>query len=85
MKTPRNYAEDHVQCHTLTRRAYLAEKTGAPLKMHERIRLRAHLSACQKKIGSNGRQVGSADPRGQPNLDKHWSRYISRRSHGQGT
>ena len=50
MKGPRSYAEDRVQCHTLTRRAHSAEQSGAPQKMHERIRLRAHLSFCQSKI-----------------------------------
>ena len=54
MKTPRNYIEDRIWCHTLTKRAHLAEQTGAPWKMHERIRLRAHLSACQKRIRMRG-------------------------------
>ena len=33
----------------LTRRAHKSEETGAPRKMHLRIRLRAHMSAYQRK------------------------------------
>ena len=34
---------------SLTRRVHKSEETGAPRKMHLRIRLRAHVSASQRK------------------------------------
>ena len=54
METPRNYAEDRIQRHILTRRAHLVEQMGAPRKMHKRIRIRIHVSAIIQKIRSNG-------------------------------
>ena len=33
---PHNYAEDRIRRHTLTKRAHLAEQTGAPRIMHTR-------------------------------------------------
>ena len=80
MKMPHNYTEDHNRRHSLTRRAHLAEQMGAPRKMHERIRLRAHQSTCQRRIRTRGSQVGPADPTGRPNLAGLRSRCISRRS-----
>jgi len=64
MKMPQEYTEDHIRHHTLTRRAHLEEKIGVPHKMHEWIRFRAHLSACQRKIESGEvNQGGSRLPR----------------------
>ena len=51
---PHNYAEDRIRRHTLTKRAHLAEQTGAPRIMHTRKDIRAHTSAYQKKISTNG-------------------------------
>ena len=76
MKTPRNYTEDRIRRHTLTKTAHLAEQMGAPWKMHERIRLRAHLSPCQQRIRTRGHQVGLSDPIGRPNLAGLLSRCI---------
>ena len=53
----------------LTRRAHKSEETGAPRKMHLRIRLRAHLSVTQRKMYPGEGHLGSGDPRGRPNLD----------------
>ena len=54
-----NYTEDRIWCHTLTKRAHLAEQTGAPRIMHIRKDTRAHLSACQKRMRTWGaRGVG---------------------------
>ena len=53
----------------LTRRAHKSEETGAPRKMHLRIRLRAHMSAYQKKLSRRTCTWGSADPQVRPNLD----------------
>ena len=53
----------------LTRRAHKSEETGAPRKMHLRIRLRAHMSASTRKIHPGKGHLGSADPRVRPNLD----------------
>ena len=61
-QTPHNYAEDRIWRHPLTKRAHLAEETGAPLIMHIRKNPRAHLSACQRRISTRGFQVGSAEP-----------------------
>ena len=76
MKTPRNYAKDRIQHHILTRRAHLVEQTGAPRKMHKRIRIRVHVSACRRRIRMRGGQVGPADPIGRPNLAGLLSRCI---------
>ena len=62
MKTPRNYAEDRIRCHPLTKRAHLAEQTGAPRIMHTRKDTRAHLSAYQKRMRTRGTKEG------RPNL-----------------
>ena len=59
-KTPRNYTEDRNRRHSLTRRAHLEEETGAPRNMHERIRLWAHKSACQRRMRTRGGKVGPA-------------------------
>jgi len=48
--------------------------------MHLRIRLRAHLSACQRKMNQGRLHPGSAEPQGWLNLDRSPSRCISRRS-----
>ena len=85
MKMPQDYIEDRYRDHPLTMRTHLAEQTGAPHNMHKRIMLWAHLSACQMKIRSREAHLGSADPIIRPNLDKHLSRCISRRSSYQGT
>ena len=67
-KTPHKYAKDRIRCHPLTKRAHLAEQTGAPRIMHTRKDTRAHLSACQKRMrtrgakGGVGRTPGSAEP-----------------------
>ena len=53
----------------LTRRAHKLEETGAPRKMHLRIRLRAHVSAYQRKLIRRTCTWGSADPQVRPNLD----------------
>ena len=58
----------------LTRRAHKSEETGAPRKMHLRIKLRAHLSAYQRKQSRRIYTWGSADPQVRPNLDKRMSR-----------
>ena len=77
-KTPYNYAEYHVWHHPLTRRAHLAEKTGAPCIMHTRKDIRAHMSACQIRIRMRGGLVGPADHLGRPNVAGLPSRCISR-------
>ena len=61
----------------LIRRAHKLEETGAPRKMHLRIRLRAHMSAYQRRESRGTFTWGSADPQVRPNLDKHMSRYSS--------
>ena len=61
----------------LTRRAHKPEETGAPHKMHLRIRLRAHVSAYQRKQSRRTCTWGSADPQVRPNLDKRLSRCSS--------
>ena len=53
----------------LIRRAHKLEETGAPHKMHVRIRLRAHVSAYQRKLSRTICTGGSADPQVRPNLD----------------
>ena len=53
----------------LTRRAHKSEETGAPRKMHLRIRLRAHLSVTQRKMHLGEGHLGLGDPKGRPNLD----------------
>ena len=65
---PQNYVEDRMWHDTLTRRAHLAEQTGAPRIMHTREDIRAHVSASQQKdkderlTGGVGRPLGSAEP-----------------------
>ena len=54
------HAEYRVRRHPLTRRAHLAEQTGAPRIMHTRKYIRAHMSACQRRIRTRGGQVGPA-------------------------
>ena len=56
----------------LKRRAHKSEETGAPCKMHLRIRLRAHLSVTQRKVDLGQHHVGSADPTGsaEPGLQR---------------
>ena len=83
MKMPCNYAEYLIRHHTLTRRAHLAEQTGAQQGMCKRIRFRALLSACQRKEHPGDAGLGSADPRGRPNLsgqvhfeEQSWSRHL---------
>ena len=61
----------------LRRKAHKSEETGAPRKMHLRIRLRAHLSAYQRKQSRRTCTWESADPQVQPNLDKRMSRCSS--------
>ena len=61
-QTPYNYAEYHVRRHPLTRRAHLAEQTGVPHIMHTRKDIRAHMSACQRRIRTRGGQVGPGEP-----------------------
>ena len=58
---PYNYAEYRIQRHPLTRRAHLAEQTGAPCIMHTRKDIRAHMSACQRRIRTRGGQVGQPE------------------------
>ena len=53
-QTPYNYARDRIRRHTLIKRVHLAEQTGAPRIMHTRKDIRAHTSAYQKKISTNG-------------------------------
>ena len=57
--------------------AHKSEKTGAPRKMHLRIRLRAHMSAYQRRYSRGTFTWGSADPQVRPNLDKRLSRCSS--------
>ena len=59
---PHNYAEDRIRRHTLTKRAHLAEQTGAPYIKHIRKDIRAHISACQQRMGPRSSLVGPADP-----------------------
>ena len=46
MKMPRNYTEDRIRSHSLTRRAHLAEQMGVARKMYIMVNIRAHMSAC---------------------------------------
>ena len=66
-QTPHNYVEDRIRRQPLTKRAHLAEQTGAPRIMHIRKDTRAHLSAYQRRIRTRGargvgRTPGSAEP-----------------------
>ena len=62
---------------SLTWRTHKSEETGAPRKMHLRIRLRAHVSAYQRRQIQGTFTWGSADPQVWPNLDKRMSRCSS--------
>ena len=53
----------------LIRRAHKSEEMGTPRKMHQRIRLRAHVSAYQRRQSRGTFTWGSADPQVWPNLD----------------
>ena len=55
---------------SITRRVHLAEQKGVPQKMHLRIRLRAHMSAYQRKLSRRTCTWGSADPQVQVQLDE---------------
>ena len=86
-KTEENTSEHVKKCTkdqhrdvSLTKRAHLAEQTGAPCIMHTRKDIRAHMSAYQRRIRTRGGQVGPADPLGRPNLAGLLSWCISRRS-----
>ena len=61
----------------LKRRAHKSEETGAPRKMHLRIRLRAHLSVTQRKVDLGQHHVGRPTPLVRPNPDFNVSRCIS--------
>jgi len=63
--------------YTLTRRANLAEQMEAPCKMHERIRLRAHVLASPRRLTWGGATWGSTDSQRRPTLDGIPSRYTS--------
>src|SRR6185312_3218695 len=62
-QTPHNYTEDRIRRHPLTKRAHLAEQTGAPRIMHIRKDTRAHLSAYQRRIRTRGARVVRPNPR----------------------
>ena len=79
MKTPHNYAKDLIRHHILTRRAHLAEQTGAPRNMHKRIRFRAYLSASQRKMDPREVNYG-VHSLGRPNLNDLPSMCTSRKS-----
>ena len=61
-QTPHNYTEDRIRRHPLTKRAHLAEQTGAPRIMHIRKDTRAHMLASQQRMRMMGAKVGLADP-----------------------
>ena len=75
MQSGENTGEHTIKCTkysypemSLKRRAHKSEKMGAPRKVHLRIRLRAHMSAYQRKLSRRTCTWGSADPQVRPNL-----------------
>jgi hypothetical protein len=70
---------------TLTKRAHLVEQTGMPCEMHDMVNTWAHLSACQRKEPLGEAHLGSADPKGQSNLDSLPSRCTSGKSRPYST